>query len=128
MLASISSAPFIGLETSVSAALAYVRTGIIGQAGDRPDAPNIVILMTDGGSGDRVATSREAALLRNTGAHIIVVGVGNWVFLPEIYAIAGYPSSSILLIRDVNNLNSSVPNLVGVICQSEFLAFYDIMT
>lgn len=130
MLASISSAPFIGLDTSVSAALAYTRTGIIGQTGDRPEseARNLVILMTDGGSADRAATSREAALLRNTGAQIIVVGVGNWVYLPEIYAIAGYPNSSVLLIRDVNSLNSSIPYLLGVICQSESLAFYDIMT
>lgn len=124
MLAAISAAPFIGAGTSVSAALAYVRTGIVGGADDRSTAPNLVVLITDGGSVDRQATSQEAARLRNTGAHIIVVGAGNWVYLPEIYAISGYPASSILLVNDLNNLNSSVPNLVAAICQSESRTFF----
>lgn len=121
MLSAINSAQYIGGGTSVSAALSYVRMQIVGQAGDRPssDAPNIVVLITDGGSTNRQATSQEAALLRNTGAHIVVVGVGNWVYLPEIYAISGYPSSSILLISDLNQLNASVPTLISALCQSE---------
>ena len=38
--------------------------------GDRADAPNIAIVVTDGRSGDRVLTTAEAQKLRNQGVQV----------------------------------------------------------
>ena len=43
---------------------------------DRPEAPNVVLLITDGESDDRALTFRNAAALRATGATVLTVAVG----------------------------------------------------
>ena len=44
--------------------------------GDRPNVRNVVIVMTDGRSGDEKATWAEAKALRDGNVTIIVVGIG----------------------------------------------------
>lgn len=47
------------------------------QEGDRPDAPNLAIIITDGRYYDLAATRAKALQAQSSGIHIIVVGVGN---------------------------------------------------
>jgi len=55
--AAISSLRYTGGGTDTAAALAYVRTTILtSSAGDRRDVPNVVVVLTDGHSGDPSAT------------------------------------------------------------------------
>lgn len=121
MLAALNNVTYVpGTTTNTGAALNYVRTVMFTSAnGDRSDAPNMVMLITDGGSTDRRATYNEAVLLRNTGATIFVLAMGNWFYDPELHAIAGYPSSTIRYINDYNNLPAAVTDYVALICQSK---------
>ena len=53
----ISSLSYAGDTTNTAAALEYVRTRMLtSAAGDRSDVPNVVVVLTDGGSGDTEAT------------------------------------------------------------------------
>lgn len=120
MLAALNNVTYVPGATNTGLALDYTRTVMFTSAnGDRPGSTNIVIMVTDGGSNDRSATSNAAALLRNTGATIFVVGVGTWVYEPELIAIAGFPGYTIRYITDYNNLNAAVNDYVAIICQSK---------
>lgn len=123
MLAALNNVTYVPGVTNTGTALNYVRTAMLTSGnGDRPDAPNIVILLTDGGSTDRRATSDEAALLRKTGATIFVIGTGSWLYDPELFAIAGYPSSTIRYINNYDSLPAAVTDYVALICQSEYFS------
>ena len=53
----ISSLTYAGDTTDTAAALAYVRTTMLtAAAGDRSNVSNVVVVLTDGGSGDTSAT------------------------------------------------------------------------
>ena len=53
-----------------------IRTeGFTAARGDRPDVPNVLVLITDGNSNDPEATFREAYLAKAAGIHIITVGM-----------------------------------------------------
>lgn len=120
MLAALNNVTYMPGSTNTAVALNYVRTVMLTSAnGDRTEATNIMILLTDGGSNDRSATSNAAALLRKTGATIFVVGVGNWLYEPELIAIAGFPGYTIRYITDYNNLAAAVNDYVAIICQSK---------
>lgn len=123
MLAALNNVTYVPGATNTGMALNYVRTVMLTSGnGDRPEAPNIVVLLTDGGSTDRRATSNEATLLRNSGATIFLIGTGNWLYDPELYAITGYPSSTIRYINDYNNLQAAVTDYIAFICQSEYFS------
>ena len=47
--------------------------------GDRPNAPNYLIVFTDGRSDDQSATWREAKLARDAGIHVTTVGISTGV-------------------------------------------------
>lgn len=66
-----------GGTTNTAAALSYMRQTMFTSAnGDRTNARNIGIVMTDGMSNDRAATFREAVLSRGTGNTLLAVGIG----------------------------------------------------
>jgi len=67
--------PFLGGETNTAAALNLLCTAVFqSSAGDRPSAPNVAVLVTNGEStlnADRV--SAEAAACRDAGVVLVVV-------------------------------------------------------
>jgi len=60
-------------------------------AGDRPTAPNFVVLITDGASDNSLQTSSEAFLAKRSNIHFVVIGIGKFVKLGELYTLANYP-------------------------------------
>jgi Mg-chelatase subunit ChlD len=84
--------------------------------GDRPNAPNIVILITDGNAGiDTQNTIGNAVLLRQRGAFIVVVSIGSDANTYVLRSIASEPTSQTIIysISYTNLLNvvNSVYNL-----------------
>ena len=61
--------------------------------GNRPDAANILIVLTDGQSVNQDATLQEAAALHNLNFNVLAVGVGNGVDYRELSAIASSPQN-----------------------------------
>ena len=79
-------------KTNTAEALRVIRTQMFTSwNGDRPDAANVIILITDGKSNNRDATLQEAVETRKAGIHVIVIGVGQSVGTQELAGIASDP-------------------------------------
>ncbi|XP_064601429.1 collagen alpha-3(VI) chain-like [Liolophura sinensis] len=61
--------------------------------GDRPDVPNIVIVLTDGQSRKPEETVTEAAMLREAGTLMFAISVGRWRSDTELQVLASKPAS-----------------------------------
>ncbi|CAI9719093.1 Hypothetical predicted protein [Octopus vulgaris] len=82
-----------GGMTNTHKALDYLRTNSFTAAkGDREDAPNIAILITDGKSFDKEKTKETAERLKAAGVTVFSIGVENAV-QEELEDIASKPSS-----------------------------------
>ena len=73
----VNNIPFVGGTTNTSGAL---REALANQFtvenGDRPDAPNIAVLITDGNPNvDEPRTESDAEALRNGGVYLLAIGV-----------------------------------------------------
>ena len=63
--------------------------------GDRDDAPNIAIVITDGNSNrDQQYTIPFAIDARIKGVHIIVLSIGDMLNMLELHGMASLPSSA----------------------------------
>jgi len=68
--AAISSLTYSAGRTNTAAALAHVRQVMLRQeAGDRIHVPNVVVVLTDGGSNDKLASQVSFLILRCTVQH-----------------------------------------------------------
>ncbi|XP_023932357.1 matrilin-4-like [Lingula anatina] len=56
--------------------------------GDRPDVPNVAVVITDGKSRNQLATKKEAAEAKNQGITMVAVGIGKQYSLNELRNIA----------------------------------------
>lgn len=92
------------------------------QERDRPNAPNLILLLTDGKDnqpGDPVA---EAASIKAAGTRIAVVGIGPQTDRTELNAIASDPTSTFVTYVDTfQALASSVDHVAEVICDAATL-------
>ena len=114
LLKAISDSPYTTGNTHTEKALHDARTIIFTPPhGDRPDAPNIVVLLTDGYSNDRVNTQKEAALLHKAGVRVITVGIGHYN-LTELGHIASSPNDTFVVV----NFSQLGQQFVGLILQS----------
>ena len=89
-------------STDTGAALSELRNVMFTeQNGDRPEARNVGIFITDGKSNDRQSTFNEAVSTRNEGVTLMTVGVGieSLYNLREMYGITSDPD-------DVNFINA----------------------
>ncbi|XP_028392831.1 von Willebrand factor A domain-containing protein 2-like [Dendronephthya gigantea] len=66
-----------GGGTYTGKALDHVRNNIFGQAQDRKDAPNVLVLFTDGQSSDHNKAVQAASQLKGSGVAILCVAIGN---------------------------------------------------
>ena len=59
--ASVDAIPYMHGQTNTAAALSFLYRNMFKQQnGDRPNAPNIVVIMTDGASNNHKDTQKEA--------------------------------------------------------------------
>ena len=64
------------MSVAVGVCVVYQMSRVFGVSGDRPDAPNIVLIFTDGASNIQPElTVPRAITAKQSGAHIIVFGV-----------------------------------------------------
>lgn len=87
---------------------------------DRPGAPNLILLLTDGrqdtNTGDPIA---EAAAIKGRGTRIAVVGIGPDTNPTEINAIASDPTSTFVTsVASFQNLAAEADHVAEVICNA----------
>ncbi|XP_013401673.1 ZP domain-containing protein-like [Lingula anatina] len=117
ILAAVDRIRQMGDGTNTALALSTVRTSSFTAArGDRPNVPNLVIVMTDGRSNDMAATAREANKLRNI-ASVFAIGVGSNVNTAELKAMATDPDSKfVFTVTDFSALSNIETQLATDAC------------
>lgn len=105
--------------TNTAAALREMNEQFRGDRGDRTDAPNVAIVITDGRSQNRQDTIAQAVAARNRGVQIISVGVTDNVDVNEIQQISSSPQEEDrdwFLIADFTRLASLVEAVTSSAC------------
>ena len=106
--------PYVSGSTATHAALWLVRNAVLKPShGDRPNAKNVVIILTDGGTNVPSLAITEAQLLHNDGVEIIPIGIGNNVDSKELdqiiqqngqyFTVASFPTLK-YIVASVKNL------------------------
>ena len=94
MLADITSTslPVAG-GTATGLALENLHSQVFVESmGDRTNAPNIAIVITDGQSSDNTLTLTHATILKQQDVHVIAIGIGSNMDTTELNQIASDPS------------------------------------
>ena len=88
MTPQVTSVYFTGL-TNTDKALEYARTNMFTAAnGERADAKNYVIILTDGASANFNQTVQQATLLKQQNIEILAIGIGASINRPELNGMA----------------------------------------
>ncbi|CAG2249641.1 unnamed protein product [Mytilus edulis] len=97
-----------GNATRTDLALKYTHEHIFApDNGERSDVIDVVIVLTDGKSQRRKDTQSEAALIKDRGAYIFVIGVGREVNVDELNEISSDPDQKFtILVSSFSQLNS----------------------
>lgn len=82
--------------TRTGHALHRLRTHVFDKQSSRPEADRIIVIFTDGQSGDYRRTIFEAKLLKKSGVKIFVVGIGSYVDREELEYLASEPIDDFL--------------------------------
>ena len=106
--------PYDSGFTYTGEAITRMRTDLFVMA--REESPAILIALTDGKSHDSVTL--PSALLRDTGVHIISVGVGEAVYA-ELADMASDPDNGNVYDVTFTSLINLVGSLMGSVCKGE---------
>ncbi|XP_068755519.1 uncharacterized protein [Montipora capricornis] len=117
----IRSLPHIEGGTRTDKALELAGEHVFGweETGDRPDVPNVVVVLTDGNTNEaskpfsEVLPSLEFAKVRR-----IAVGIGNDVHRDELEEIAG-TSENVIEVLSYGDLISNLENITDLACANQ---------
>ncbi|XP_013384288.1 collagen alpha-4(VI) chain-like [Lingula anatina] len=105
-----------GITNTAFALSTAHKSSFTAAKGDRPNVPNIAIVMTDGQSNNMAATAREANMLRNI-ASVFAIGVGSNVRTAELKAMANDPASKyVFTVTDFSALSNIETKLATDAC------------
>ena len=107
---------FIGGRTNLAEALDLARTDVFGGVGNRPDAKDIAIVITDGIPNERVYDTIPAAdRLKAQSVTIVAVGVTDLIDEDELKAIAS-TYNDFILTPSFDTLNNEITKLTTRAC------------
>jgi collagen type VI alpha len=111
---------FTGGTTNTAEALRIVRQSMFTpENGDRPEAINVLLLLTDGKSDNRDQTWAEAVASRKAGINIITIGVGPSIGETELKGIATDPDEeNVYIVKDFNALLGILGPLLTGTCNT----------
>ena len=112
---------YLGGTTNTSGALQVMRTEqFTSENGDRPNVPNVAIVVTDGRSTvDADQTLPQARAARDDGIQMFAVGITSDIDIYEVRGISSEPQllgESYFTSTDFTNLNDIVDNLLNNAC------------
>ena len=112
--------PYIGDSTNTAAAIEDMRTKVFTQRGDRPNVPNMGIVITDGESNiDARNTIPNAQRARRDGIIMFAVGITEQVNKTELRGISdnGVEGETYFLSPGFNVTTELVQNIVSQTCE-----------
>jgi len=96
-----------------------MRTTVFFGAGDRPNVPNVGILVSDGYSTVNASrTLPEAALVRADNITMLSVVVNADHNIRDMTAISTDPRTDLFLLIDYSNLESTVDDVLDRLCNA----------
>ncbi|XP_063416774.1 uncharacterized protein LOC134699009 [Mytilus trossulus] len=117
LLAAIKNITYISGKTFTDVALQYVGNhSFTKSAGDRENAANVVIVMTDGKSRDFNKTKLEASKLHQAGIQVFVIGIGKGIQTNELRVIAS-DNGNVFIVDSFDALNSIQSKLKATTCK-----------
>lgn len=96
--------------SNVAAGIREVDNRIWGRGGDRDEAPNILVIVSDGVFNDLTTATAAANAAKNRGVIIIPVGAGGDSDRNSLEALASDPRE-IIMVSEFDRLSSQVLNL-----------------
>lgn len=120
--------PYIGGDTNIANALNAARTVIFNSDnGDRFDASNIAILITDAWDNvDANQVEQEAQQLRNSGATLLGIGITKYANMERMSQIVTSPEYAIQA-EEYDTLQTTMSDIISLSCQrSEYFPRADI--
>ncbi len=118
---------YIGGTTNTAGGLEMARTDILfgpdgPRSGNRPAAPDVVIVMTDGRPNVRPdETLTQSGLLKEQGVRIIALGVTDNVNRTELELMVTDRTTDYLQADDFRSLAVHIPGLVSSACSGKWL-------
>nr|QTJ24581.1 astacin [Perinereis aibuhitensis] len=79
--------------------------------GDRPQNPNVLVVLTDGQSTERNLTMKAATEAKNAGIKIIAVGIGDHVDTTELEHMVSNAATDVYTVNDFNELKAELTRL-----------------
>jgi uncharacterized protein YegL len=121
VLAAMDSLPWWNQMTNTSGALRIAGTRVFGTAADRPESPNLAIVLTDGQSNrDADLVPYEAGKLHKLGVKVMSIGAGKDINMRELGWIASEPQSYYsMMLPSMRNLNDNFKEMFFHICNPE---------
>lgn len=109
---------YLNQNTNTSGGIRVMHEQMFRQEnGDRSNAPNIAIVITDGESTyDKDKTIPEANIARQKNIIVIAIGIGSQTSQIELEGIANKPSSKFVQQADFNTLDSIRRTVVDAAC------------
>ncbi|CAI9721272.1 type VI, alpha [Octopus vulgaris] len=117
----ISKLPYYQGSTNTASAISLLRSSVFTAAsGDRPTAPNIAIVITDGQSNDPLSTAAQAKALRQAGTILFSIGVGSGVNTKELNNMASDPDKDhVFTVSDFSAFGSIQKELAIKACEAQ---------
>merc|ERR1712241_1242508 len=100
--------------TSTSAAIEFTSSNLF--TNDRPNAKRVMIVLTDGQSGDFNVLPQAKAVAASHGITMMSVGVGSGIGLAELEAIADQ-NDYVFTMNDFNELVAAVDGFSTEVCE-----------
>ncbi|XP_052212502.1 collagen alpha-1(XIV) chain-like [Dreissena polymorpha] len=101
ILKAIDDIPYRRGSTNTAAGIKVAHDEMfIPSKGDRADAPDIMIVMTDGQSDDPVNTANQAKIAHNDNIRTVVIGIGEAVNITELQLISSNPAEDLFLAKN----------------------------
>ena len=108
-------------NTNTASSLTTARTDqFVSSRGDRSNVQNVAFLITDGTSNVNAgATQSEANTLKNAGAVVFGVGVGNAITESEVRGVSSNPqarNSNYWILNNYNDLTGYARTFASTVC------------
>ncbi len=92
--------------------------------GNRPNVPNIAVMVYDGESDNPAEVVNQARLLRDADVTVLALAIGEWVRMEHIQAIASHPKiRNVLKISSHNAIFTATDVLLSAVCNSKSTIF-----
>lgn len=118
VVSAINRISYVQGSTHTDLGLNLAWTNVFNQVGDRPDAQNILYVLTDGQSSSPAATVLQANEVRNNNIKTYAIGIGSRVVKAELDSIATTRDYAIQ-VADFSNLQTLTTKLRNDLCSGE---------